>query len=249
MLAYLVSSRSRRRLLELLWQHDASGSVSELAKRARVAFASAYRELKLMEDFGLVTVRVESGREVYAAANDHRDAALLRSLVAARPSSAAPDDDAASTVRRRVRSLGAPLPVPPAPVLPEEREQVLVEAVRLARRDATLARVLPVVLAAQFDKLDRNRLEAAAVRAHEKHALGFFLALTAELQGNSAMREWAAGFRDHRVKGPRPFFALPSARSARNLAVRRTPQVAREWGYLMDLDLDAFRSAFDKHVA
>jgi hypothetical protein len=46
----------------------------------------------------------------------------------------------------------------------------------------------------------------------------------------------------------RPFFALPSARAARGLAERRTPQVARDWGFTMDLDLDSFRSAFDKHM-
>jgi hypothetical protein len=249
MLAYLVPSPTRRRLLELLWRHDASGNVSQLAKRAHVPFANAYRELKLMNDFGLVSVRVDNGQEVYSAANDHQDAELLRRLVATRSTNVAPDDHESSVVRGRVRTLGAPLAVSPEPVELEQREDALVDAVRLARRDVTLARVLPVALSMQWKTLDRNRLKRAAVRAREKHALGFFLALTAELEDNDLLRRWAEGFRDHRVTSLRPFFTLPSARASRDLADRRTPQLAREWGYLMDLDLESFKSAFDKHAS
>jgi hypothetical protein len=109
--------------------------------------------------------------------------------------------------------------------------------------------VLPVALAAQWKTLDRARLKKAAVRAREKHALGFFLALTAKLQRDPSLGQWAEGFRDHRVTSLRPFFTLPSAHASRDLAERRTPQLAREWGYLMDLDLDSFKSAFEKHVS
>lgn len=210
-------------------------------------FANAYRELQRMKDFGLVALRAEHGREVYAAASDHEDAEVLRRLVATKPSSAPPADRAASLVRARVRTLGAPLAVSPEPVAQDDREGALVDAVRLARRDATLARVLPVAFAAQWQTLDRDRLEAAAVHAGAKHAVGFFLALTAELEGNIALRKLAEHFRDHRVTSLRLFFTLPSARGSRDLAERRTPQLARDWGYLMDLDLADFQSAFAKH--
>jgi hypothetical protein len=250
MLSYLVTSSSRRRLLELLWKRGASGTASQLARRARLSFSNAYGELQRMKEFGLAAVRVEDGREVYSAANDHEDADLVRRLVATKPASAtAPDDEVAAVVRGRARTLGAPLAVLSAPVDRDERENALVDAVRLARRDATLARVLPVAMAAQWKTLDRDRLEAAAVRARQKHALGFFLALTAELQGNRALRRWAERFRDHRVTSQRPFFTLPSGRASRELAERRSPDVARRWGYLMDLDLDSFRSAFAKHAS
>src|SRR5215510_2273582 len=115
MLTYLVTSPTRRRLLEVLWRHGASGNASQLAKRARVPFANAYRELKLMRDFGLVSVRVDDSQEVYAAANDHQDAELLRRLVATKPINVAPDDDVSFVVRGRVRTLGAPLAVSPQP--------------------------------------------------------------------------------------------------------------------------------------
>jgi DNA-binding transcriptional ArsR family regulator len=249
MLSYLVTSKVRRRLLELLWLHEATGSASELARRARVGFSTAYRELKAMESFGLVAVRGEGGREVYAAASEHPDANLLRQLVASKPSAAAPRDQAAEGVRRRARALGAPLPVVPEPVPDAEREQVVVDAVRLARRDATFARVMPVMLWTQRDMLDRERLLAAALRAHEKHALGFLVALTAEIAGDPELRAWSERLRDHRARGTRPFFALASSRATHPLAARRTPQVARDWGFSMDLDLESFRTAFDKHMA
>lgn len=249
MFQYLVTSPGRRRLLELLWRHEASGNASQLAKRARVPFASAYRELQLMKDFGLVTVRADDGHEIYSAAHEHQDAEVLRRLVATRSTSAPPDSLAASVVRGRARTMGAPLAVAPEPVAPDERERALVDAVQLSRRDATLARALPVALAAQWTTLDRGRLETAAVRARAKHALGFFLALTAELEGSKPLRALAESFRDHRVTSLRLFFTLASARASRDLAERRTPRLAREWGYLMDLDLGTFKSAFAKHAS
>jgi hypothetical protein len=201
-----------------------------------------------MESFGLVAVRGEGGREVYAAAKDQPEANLLRLLVASKPSTAGPRGSEAERVRRRARALGAPLPVPPEPVPEAEREQAVVDAVRLARRDATFARVMPVMLWTLGDKVDRERLQATAIRGHEKHALGFLVALTAELAGDKALRAWSERLRDHRARGVRPFFALASARGAHALAEPRTPQVARDWGFSMDLDLDSFRTAFDKHM-
>jgi hypothetical protein len=245
-LAYLVTSKARRRLLELLWRRGATGTASELAKQARLSFTSAYRELKLMEGFGLASSAVDGGREVYAAAADHPDAELLRRLVSTPSRSEAPTDETAFAVRRRARALGAPLQVSPEVVSREQREQVLVDAVRLSRRDATLARTLPVLVWRQHRDLDRVRLHEAAHKARQKHAVGFFLALTAELAGDDGLAGWAESLRDHRARGARPFFDLPSALTSRDLAERRTPSVARRWGYWMDLDMPTFQSTFEK---
>jgi hypothetical protein len=245
-LAYLVTSKARRRLLELLWRRGATGTASELAKQARISFTSAYRELKLMERFGLAMSSVDDGREVYAAATDHPDADLLRGLVSAPQRSAAPTDEAAFATRRRARALGAPLQVPAEPVASHDREQVLVDAVRLSRRDATLARTIPVLIWRQRRSLDRARLHAAAHKARQKHAVGFFLALTAELAGDDELALWAESLRDHRARGERSFFDLASAVTSRELAERRTPAVARRWGYWMDLDMPTFQSTFEK---
>jgi hypothetical protein len=152
-------------------------------------------------------------------------------------------------VRRRARALGAPLAVEPAPVPDDEREQAIVDAVRLAHRDATLARALPVLLAGQWPRLEPSRLAVTAARSREKHALGFFRALRGELTNAPALQAWAETLRDHRVRARRPFFDLPITAAARAQMAVRTPAVAHAWGYLLDLDLAAFATAFAKHAA
>jgi hypothetical protein len=249
MLAYLVTSAARRRLLELLWRHDVVGSASALAKQAHVGFATAYRELKRLEEFGLVSTRVVDGREEYFVAADHPDADLFRRLVTTQPAAKAPTTVEAERTRGGLRALGAPLSAPPSHVADSDREQVLVDAVHLAHRDATLARVLPVALWHQWTSLNHARLEERAHCAREKHSLGFVIALTSRLSGDPALETWAERLRDHRVTGLRSFFELPSARSTRALAERRTPAVAREWGFLMDLDYDSFKSTFEKSTS
>lgn len=246
MLTYLVASASRRRLLELLWLQKLAGSAADFAERARVGFATAYRELKRMEQFGLVSTRVVHGHEEYAANLRHPAAHLFRQLVELNPCKVAPSDANATRTRRRLRALGAPLAVSPLHVATDDREQVLVDGVQLAHRDPTLARVLPVVLSEQWTHVDRKRLKETAQRAREKHSLGFFAALTGELSGDRSLVQWAQGLRDHRVTSLRPFFELPPVPGTRELVERRTPKVAREWGFLMDLDYASFRSAFEK---
>lgn len=244
MLAFLVTSAVRRRLLELLWAYGATGTASELARRARVSFAAAYRELKRMASFGLVETRIVDGREVYLPATGHPDADLMRGVVQARVGGLPPADAAAHAVRRRACALGAPLPVEPDPSAELDREQAVVDAVALARRDATLARVLPVMLWLQRDHLDREQLEIRARAARQKHVLGFLLHLTAELARDRSLRTWAQSLRDRRARGTRRFFTLPGVTGARE--PRRTPAIARHWGFTLDLDLEAFRTQFDK---
>jgi hypothetical protein len=246
MLDYLVTSSVRRRMLELLWRQGARGSASELAERAHVAFAAAYRELSAMRRQGLAASAVQAGVERFWSAQEHPDADLVRRLVEARPRTYAPRADDDELVQRKMRALGAPLPVERAAVSDAELEQSLVEAVRAARHDPTLATVLPVVLWRQRDRFDRVRLEREARHAKQKHAVGFMLALTAELAGDRKLARVAEGFRDGRVKRVRPFFELATTRSAERTAERRTPALAREWGYALDLDLESLRQQFDK---
>lgn len=248
MFDYLVTSRVRRRLLELLWARGVTGSASELAGHAGVAFAGAYRELKEMHRQGLAAVVVEDGAERYRARLEHPEADLLRRLVNTRTRmrTGRDLDDHEILLRRRLRGLGVPLPVEPASVDADDLEQTLVAGVELARRDPTLATVLPVALWRWREGLDRGRLEQEARRAKQKHATGFMLALTAELSGDRRLARLSEQLRDGRVTQLRPFFTLPSTRSADRTMERRTPPVAREWGYRLDLDLDSLRTQFAK---
>jgi helix-turn-helix protein len=245
-LQYLVTSKVRRRLLALLWGEDACGSVAELAERAAVSPSNAYGELKEMERLQLVVSHHEGRKEVFAANAAHPEATLLRALVASDqspPTSAATEGD--EDLKRSLVSLGAPLrgfarlPVPEA-----ERLAVLVKGVTLARRDATVARALPICFWYSRDALDARALAALAPRAEDRHALGFFLELAAELGGDRRLLGLAETLRDRRMTSVREFFQSPSARKS---TAREFP-LATKWGFQMNMDLESFRSLFDKFV-
>jgi hypothetical protein len=249
-LDFLVTSKARRRLLQLLWGLEQAGSASQLAELAGVGFASAYRELRAMQAQGLVVTDRQGGAQVYRANRTHPLADALRAMVAAPAPRATEDADEARQVRGQLAALGAPLqhePVEPSPVPVEE---TVVRGVRLAHRDPDVARTLPVCLYRQRETLDFERLSEFALQLDEKRSLGFFLALTATLSRDDRFAKWAKSLRDRRwTKTPRAFFyASFRSRREQQLAEERTPPVARSWGWRMNMDLDAFRSTFEKFL-
>ena len=245
MLSYLVKSKTRRRLVALLWGEERRGSVGELAALAAVAFGSAYRELHEMLQYQLVTSEVVDGVEVFAADMTHPGAELMRQLAQSSPRMVVPRGEESDRVRRRLAGLGVPLAVEPLDVDPADRVATLVEGVRLARRDPVLARVLPLGFWHQRDQLDGEAVVAAARDAREKRAVGFVLDLTSELSGDPRFRRWARRLLDRRVRSPSDFFQVPPTTSG----ARRPPpelDVARRWHYRLNMDLPAFKSQFDK---
>jgi len=244
-LGYLVTSKARRRLLELLWGQGARGSVTELAKRAGVGFANAYRELHAMKRLGLAVSERKTGAESFRAGAGHPLAAALRALVAA-PGAGTPDGEAEWT-RGRLRTLGAPLPAEPAELGGIPLEEVLVRGVALAHRDPAVARALPLCFWKSRDRINPQRLREAARSLGERQAVGFFLELTAELSGDRRLAEWSQLFRDRRRKLAQDLFLAPAgARFQSRLAEERAPAVARRWGFRMNMDLESFRTLFDR---
>jgi hypothetical protein len=247
-LQYLVTSRARRRLLQALLLDGASGSVSALARRARVSFAAAHRELEAMWAAGLAASERTGNSVSYRAGDDHPCAPALRQFLAAvtRDSASSehrPDD----AVRGWLRDAGAPLgagssrgPRPPL-------EEALASALGLAHRDATVARVLPLVFWLQRRHVDYGELARAASRRNERHALGLFLELAGRLSGDLSLVRTAQRLRDRRRRRLRPFFTKATGRMAAASARRNTPAAARKWGYSMNLGLDSFASAFARH--
>ena len=126
-------------------------------------------------------------------------------------------------------------------------EEVLAEGLALSHRDATVARVLPLVLWRHWDRLDHGRLVRAATRRNERQSLGFFLELTGRLGGDPRLASLSESLRDRRRSRARPFFAGRQGRMALALARKKTPPLARQWGYLMNMGMDSFASAFAKH--
>lgn len=247
MLDFLVSSRARRRLLELLWGKGDAGSATALAGRAGIGFASAWRELRGMQAHGLVVSSQERGVEVYRANVAHPLAHALRALVVGPAKPAVEDDERTRRTRAELRAIGAPL-VEEATRNPKgDIEESIVRGVQLAHRDAAVARTLPVCLYRQRDALQPERLVHWARKLGEKRALGFFLDLTTTLSKDPRFVGWAAPLRDRRCVAERDFFPAASRSAlARRAARRNTPAPARRWGLRMNMGLEAFASTFDR---
>jgi hypothetical protein len=250
LLSYLVTSRARRDLLRQLWVARAVGSVSDLARRAGVSFATAHKELESMRAEGLATSERVGRTLLYRANGKHPQSALLRRLLnegAAIGRTVPPAR--AEQVRGWLAAVGAPLLVSEAASdRPPSLEEVVAQGLALSHDDATVARVLPVVLWAQRGRLDQSRLVREATRLDERQTLGFFLELTGRLAGNDRFASLSRSLRDQRRSRVRPFFARPHGRMALAAARKSTPRVARRWGYLMNMGMDSFASAFVKHA-
>jgi hypothetical protein len=246
-LDYLVKSRARRQLLRLIWGEGASGSVSELSRRAKVAFSAAHRELDAMREAGLARVARSGAGLVYSAEPAHPHAELLRQLARSAESAVSTTSaDSAVQVQAWLASLGAPLGSAEAPGSVPPLEEVVAAALSLAHRSPTVARVLPLVLWRQRHQLDLGRLRGEATRRNEAQALGYFLELAGRLGNEPRLVEAAGALRDRRHRRLRPFFSGPQGPLALAAARRNTPREARRWGYLMNMGLDSFRATFDK---
>jgi hypothetical protein len=243
MLQFLVTSKVRRRLLVLLWSEKKSGSVAELAELAGVSFASTHAELKAMHRLQLVRSERVGGKEVFSADPNHPNAELLSRLAEADvPLRSVPSSEDEG-LKQKLASLGAPLRgVKPVPVAPSDLMDTLVHGTELARRDAVVARSLPLCVWKNRDHLDGKALQKLTASAEQKHALAFFLELAGELGGDRRLAGLAEGLRDQRLTQARPFFNTMSAGSARDFPM------AAKWGFLINAELDSFRALFDKFV-
>jgi hypothetical protein len=144
-------------------------------------------------------------------------------------------------------AYGAPL-ANWAPRLHLRLEEVLPWALRLARGNATVLRVLPLVLARHATELDWELLEDRARAVGQEAELGFLLELTAELTARDELAHRAERFVDARPEQPRYFFE-PRGERDRKLAELRTPLVARRWGLLLNMPEESFSSLLARHDA
>jgi hypothetical protein len=246
-LEYLVKGRARRELFRLLWGRRAVGSVSELARLAQVPFSAAHRELSGMREAGLAQAERVRGELVYRADVEHTHSKLLRDLAQSGTESDRKRRlDRDGQLRAWLARLGAPLGAPDPKGSAPASEEVLAEALSLSHRDASVARVLPLVLWRQRARVDLDRLREEATRRDERQALGYFLELAGQLGGERRLAEAARELRDRRRKRARMFFSGPKGPRALAATRRNTPKQALRWGFLMNLGVDSFRSVFDK---
>ena len=123
----------------------------------------------------------------------------------------------------------------------------MVQGLRLAHTDASVARALPVLLWANRDRLQLTDLVRRARRANEGATLGFFLDLTSKLAGSRLFAAAPADLR--RDRPPKDTFFFEGAEKSlvgKELATLNTPPVARRWRFLMNMPFDSFEALFRK---
>jgi hypothetical protein len=251
MLNYLVTSKTRRALLKLLWSDGVSGTTTDLAEESGVAFAGAYKELKAMVDSGLAKVEWSNNRKVFSADPTHPMASLLKKLVKQPKNETRLNErrlnlEKPNKLRENLAFLG--LPVNAKKTSPDSHvtiEELLADAADLAQVDASVARSLPVLFHKFGESLDFDTLRHESWKRGNKHQVGFFLELTGELSNRKFFKEASKSFLDKRYKVPRQFFGHQTELS-RRLAERRTPNLAKKWGLQMNMGLDAFESTYEK---
>jgi hypothetical protein len=124
-------------------------------------------------------------------------------------------------------------------------ETVLTEGLSLARESASVSRALPLAFWKTRQRLDYTRLVEEGKRRGRARELGFFLDLTTKLSGDPTFETVARKLRVQRLRRPVQFFQ-PTTKRERKLAEMRTPEVARKWGFRMNMEMDSFESMFEK---
>ena len=170
----------------------------------------------------------------------------LRKLLKYQDTEKQEDSEEVVKLRENLAFLG--LPVNARKTAPENSskiESLLVEGSNLAAKDASVARAFPVLLSKVSASLDFDALKYESWKHGNKHRIGFLLELAGELGEDQFMKEAAKKFFDSRYKDQRPFFQNQS-KYALQLAQQRTPELARKWGWLMNMGMDVFESTYNK---
>lgn len=246
MFEYLVTSKTRRALLKLLWADGRAGTVTQFAEWADVAFAGAHKELNSMERAGLAEYQWEDGHKVFSCVQDHPMKRVVKELVKSEKLASKGVHQSTSLVKEELAYLGLPVNAAKRPPKPNTSlEALFASACNLARDDASVARALPVLLSRFRNELNYELLQSECKSLGQKHTMGFFLQLSGHLSGDKELEREAERFRDHRRTKLSHFFNSPSKLALRN-AEEKTPDLAKNWAWLMNMSMDSFTSTFDK---
>lgn len=234
---------ARQEVLRLVLQERVTTSMRDLAARCGLSTEAVRKEVLHLERAGLLTTQAKGAAKLVAAnwANP-----ACQHLLALFDLDAAPRPEVTDTaVRESLQAYGAPL-LEDHPQAHWSLEETLVFAAELARRDATVLRVLPVVLATHHRTLDRKALRRLAVQHRVKAEVGVLLDLTGNLIGEKTLQSMAKPLFDEKQTEWRDF---PQTRNEfeAELAVMRSPEVARRWRFRMNMSEDSFRSFLSKH--
>ncbi len=244
----LFPSKARRAVVEALFSgHPSQASVSELARRAGLTPRAVSVEVEKLEAVGLVSVEAEGAAHVVKANRAHPVAKALAHLVRAARTPGTKSQPSDPDLRPSLAAYGAPLMSDaPRPALP--LADAVLRGLRAARTDATLLRVLPVVVAKNALRFDWPDLRERARRMNLKAELGMLLELTGHAGGLPEVEAQAAALRDGRRRRTR-FFSTVANRYDEKLAEMRTPPSAARWGFRMNMTEESVRDMLRKHAS
>jgi|SRR5579862_323506 len=247
-LEYLSPSKARRDLLRILHSRKGGLTIRQLSHEANVAYSNAHMEINRMRQLGLVRTE-QAGSAILCSWVAGSSAAkslapLLRELE--RNEVGVPSDNA---VYWNLRRMVAPLSTAGSKGEVLSLEDTLGYALPLARKYPDVAKVWPVVFAKHRSQVDLEALARVAGRLGQKRSLGFFLDLTRTLLGDSERARQGKLLRDRRFKKTQDFFVGTSTERAQELAELRTPKVAKNWHFRMNMPLESFQATFDKFGA
>lgn len=244
----LFPSQARREVLSALFSAEAQPTTAaKLARATGLTHRAVALELQRLVQAGLLEV-ASAGRDgvLVRAKLEHPMTAALRALVA---QAREREDAADETVREALAAYGAPLlGVPPKETM--SREDALLRGLQLARRDATVMRVLPVVLARQAKRLNWDHLVDRAKNANLRAEVGMLVDLAEDSTRSDVLKGpqevVTRALADRRRKALHPFF-VHTGKAQRRFAKEHTPTAAARWGFAMDITEESFRSFAEKH--
>lgn len=124
-------------------------------------------------------------------------------------------------------------------------EETLAGALALSRRHLDVARAWPVVFARNREFVNLAQLVEEAVRLDQPRTLGFLLSVSRELMGDRSLLPYEQSLMAT-TRGVERFFQRPRAWRVLELEERRTPEVAKKWGFTLNATLESFRTCFEK---
>lgn len=241
---YLFKTQEQAKLAELLWVDKVNASVNELSHLTGFSYSSAHEELQRMKSLNLVKMQRDGKATLYSSALTDVEEEVVKNLFTT--------TGMENKKRVSFNDFNLPLLGDFSELLTDEQlepEELLVRAVKLAKKNATLLRVLPLMLKKMGDELNLYQLVYWGKRYGVNRELGFLLDLTAEITKNKKFSKLARQFKDKRWSKPEYFFNSDNNLSGfqAKLTEKNTPELAKKWYLKLNMGLDSFQTLYAKY--
>jgi hypothetical protein len=125
-------------------------------------------------------------------------------------------------------------------------EETLVKALPLARKEVSVLCCLPILLGRHADRIWWERVELGAQQNGQVAVLGLVLELTATFARKAELSTRAQKLRE-KVSGPPEYFFALRNPSEGDWVQKQTPELAKRWGFWMELREETLRNIFESN--